>query len=1013
MKKTWLLLLVLFGVLPSGQAQYFGKNKVRYTPFDFRVLLSPHFELYHYLKDSSRAAEFLQSAEQWYTIHQAVFADTFHQPNPIILYNHHGDFQQTGAISGLIDVGTGGVTEGLKNRVIMPLMFTRQETEHVLGHELVHAFQYHILKNEDSLSLQSIQNLPLWMVEGLAEYLSIGRIDPHTALWMRDTYMHDYFPTLDDLDRKPHIYFPYRYGQSFWALLAGLWGDEIIRPFFVYTARYGLDAALKDLLSTDRQAFSKLWKEYYHEYYASIGLKQGQKPVGDTLLRDKHPGKMQLSPSLSPDGRYLAYLSERDLLSIDLFLVDMQSGRVVRRLLSTDKEGHIDALSYLETAGSWSPDGQQLAFVAYIKGKPQPIIIDVQSGKIKTRIALQEVEAANHPAWSPDGRFLALSGLRQGQSDLYVYDLQNKELRQLTHDAAAQIQPAWSPDGRLLVFATDAVALQKGYAKANLNIGIYDVESGKIHQLDFFAGADNVNPLFTPDGRSILFLSDRDGFRNLYCYHIASGRIEQLTHLPTGITGVTALSPAITIDSQGQLVYIYYENKSYRLYRAHMSDFTAQEVSPSAVDLTAATLAPVFVNKSKIVNRLIARLAVPLPADSLHAQPLRRRFQLGYIGNTGIGIGTSRWGTGVAGGVVMLFSDILGDHQLFASLGLNGTLLDAGASVFYLNQRRRLNWGVQISHIPYRFGNVSIFADTLAVVVNGQKSLLPVDVVQYDLGRLFEEKIGGLLAYPLSRSLRWEAGISYARYHYNLQRFKTYYYFGQAIAQSKEQVKTPPGFQLYSGYLAYVGDNSFYGLASPARGWRYRFEWGFNAGEFEYQSALLDYRRYWFVRPLTFAIRAYHLGRYGGNNQSIPPLYLGFPGLVRGYDNIAYQNYLSGSSNYAASIDNLYGSRLAVFNAEWRIPLLGPRSYALLGSNFLPAELNFFFDGGMAWNEGSRWTIDEKEASQKRARVPVWSTGISIRFALFGQIVLEPYYAFALQRNDITGTFGFNLLPAW
>ncbi|WP_038032863.1 eIF2A-related protein [Thermonema rossianum] len=1013
MKKWLFVWVVVAGFALPSQAQYFGKNKVRYTPFHFRVLQSPHFELYHYLQDSSRAADFLQSAEQWYAIHQMVFADTFHTPNPVILYSHHGDFQQTGAISGLIDVGTGGVTEGLKNRVVMPLMFTRQETEHVLGHELVHAFQYHILKNEDSLSLQSIQNLPLWMVEGLAEYLSLGRIDPHTALWMRDTYIHDYFPTLDDLDRKPHIYFPYRYGQSFWALIAGLWGDEIIRPFFVYTARYGLDAALQDLLSTDRQAFSKLWKEYYHEYYASIRLKEMHGAMGDSVLRDKRPGRMQLSPSLSPDGRYMAYLSERDLFSIDLFLVDMQSGKVIRRLLSTDKEGHIDALSYLETAGSWSPDGRLLAFVVYVKGKPQPVIIDVQSGKIKEQLFLKDVEAVNHPAWSPDGRLLAFSGLRQGQSDLYVYDFQTKEVRRLTNDRAAQIQPAWSPDGRQLVFATDAVALSKGYAHAGLNIGIYDMGSGSIRLLDFFPGADNVNPLFSPDGQSILFLSNRDGFRNLYCYEIVSGNLEQLTQLPTGITGVTALSPAITIDRQGQVVYVYYENKGYRLYRASLDDFPRKAVNPEAVDFTAATLAPVFVNKSRVVSRLIARHAVQLPADSLHAKPLQRRFQLSYIGNTGIGISTSRWGTGVAGGVVMLFSDILGDHHVFASLGLNGDILDAGGSVFYLNQSRRLNWGIQLSHIPYRFGSVGIFGDTLAVSVNGQNSLLPVDVVQYDLGRLFEEKIGGLLAYPLSRSLRWEAGLSYARYHYNIQRFRTYYYFGQPIAQSKENIDAPPGFNLYSGYLAYVGDNSFYGLASPARGWRYRFEWGFNAGEFEYQSALLDYRRYWFVRPFTFALRAYHLGRYGGDSERITPLYLGFPGLVHGYDNIAYQNYLQGSSNYAASVENLYGSRLAVVNAEWRIPLLGPRSFALIGSNFLPAELNLFFDGGIAWNEGNRWVGKEEEVQQAGDRVPVWSTGISIRFALFGQIVLEPYYAFALQRSDITGTFGFNLLPAW
>ena len=84
-------------------------------------------------------------------------------------------------------------------------------------------------------------NLPLWMIEGLAEYLSIGGIDSHTAMWMRDAVMRDDVPSLKDL-RNPQ-YFPYRYGQAFWAFLTGLKGDDIIQPFFVATARAGLDVA--------------------------------------------------------------------------------------------------------------------------------------------------------------------------------------------------------------------------------------------------------------------------------------------------------------------------------------------------------------------------------------------------------------------------------------------------------------------------------------------------------------------------------------------------------------------------------------------------------------------------------------------------------------------------------------------------------------------------------------------------------------------------------------------------
>jgi hypothetical protein len=78
---------------------------------------------------------------------------------------------------------------------------TNQQTNHVLGHELVHAFQYHMVIEGDSTSMRNLQNLPLWMVEGLAEYLSIGRVDAHTAMWMRDAVKNDGLPKkLRDLD---------------------------------------------------------------------------------------------------------------------------------------------------------------------------------------------------------------------------------------------------------------------------------------------------------------------------------------------------------------------------------------------------------------------------------------------------------------------------------------------------------------------------------------------------------------------------------------------------------------------------------------------------------------------------------------------------------------------------------------------------------------------------------------------------------------------------------------------
>jgi len=240
-KYSWILIcavsLLLFA--PAAKAQYFGQNKVRYKNLKFKVYKTPHFEIYYYMKNDSMIKRFAQESELWYTVHQQVFRDTFRNPNPIILYANHPDFQQTTAIDGEIDVGTGGITEGLKNRVVMPVMENNEMTRHVIGHELVHAFQYHALLGHEDTNYDNINNLPLWMIEGMAEYLSLGKRDSYTAMWMRDAYLNHDIPTVRDLTES-NKYFPYRYGEAFWSFIGSTYGDTIITPFFKNTARFGL-----------------------------------------------------------------------------------------------------------------------------------------------------------------------------------------------------------------------------------------------------------------------------------------------------------------------------------------------------------------------------------------------------------------------------------------------------------------------------------------------------------------------------------------------------------------------------------------------------------------------------------------------------------------------------------------------------------------------------------------------------------------------------------------------------
>ena len=215
-----------------AEAQYFGRNKVQYKDFKFEVLKTDHFDIYFYEDERESAARVGRMAERWYARLSSIFEHEMKTRQPLVLYASHPDFEQTNVIGGMIGEGTGGVTEGLKRRVVLPLAGTLAETDHVLGHELVHAFQYDISANRarGGYSGGGIEALPLWFVEGLAEYLSIGPVDPHTAMWLRDATRKEELPQIKDLANGE--YFPYRWGQAVWAYMGGKYGDDLVGQIF-------------------------------------------------------------------------------------------------------------------------------------------------------------------------------------------------------------------------------------------------------------------------------------------------------------------------------------------------------------------------------------------------------------------------------------------------------------------------------------------------------------------------------------------------------------------------------------------------------------------------------------------------------------------------------------------------------------------------------------------------------------------------------------------------------------
>ena len=1002
------------------EAQYFGRNKVQYQTFDFRVLSTQHYDLHYYPAESLATYDASRMAERWYGRLSRIMRQNFNK-KPLVFYADHPDFEQTNVIGGFIDQSTGGVTESLRDRVVMPFTGVYAENDHVLGHEMVHVFQYDIASSPTSGGYQGLSQLPLWLIEGMAEYLSVGRQDPHTAMWMRDAALRNDLPSIKKLTTDPR-YFPYRYGQALWAYIGGKWGDQTVSDVYRASLRGGWDAALRRVIGISSDSLSKEWLSSIRAAY--LPLMAGRtKPeeVGQPLIGNrKEPGEMNVAPALSPDGKWVAFFARRGLFTVDLFVADANTGEVVKKLTGPNADPHFDALSFINASGSWSPDARKLAFISFQQGDNRITIFDVNSRNEERSIGIKGVGAINDAAWSPDGNSIAISGMAGGISDLYLIDVRSGDVRQLTKDRYAELHPAWSPDGRTLAFATDRgpgtdfETLRYG----EMNLALMDMTTGNVRPLDIFPGAKHINPQYSPDGRQLYFVSDREGFSDIYRLDLSNNQVFQVTRAATGISGITATSPGLSVARQtGRLVFSVFDNGGNVLHALSAEQAQGTPVPSGAPNALAAAgiLTPVDAAATSMVQAYLADATTALPpVTATPPKGYRPKLTLAYLGAPTVGVGVSNqsYGNGIAGSVSAGFSDMLETREVGAALAAQGTFKDIGGQVYYKSTKSRWNWLTGFSHVPYLTG----FQSVSQTSVNGT----PAYQVDQILQRVFVDNAAFTTQYPFSQTRRIEFTASYNHYGYDNET-QSYFYLpnGTFIGQERNNIEAPPGLSFGLGSIALVGDYSYFGFASPVAGGRYRFEVSPAIGQINFTTLLGDYRRYFFFQPVTFAMRGLYYGRFGkdaNDRQRLSPLYLGQETLIRGYDVNDFDAsectpVAGGTGSECPEFDRLLGSKLGVANFEMRVPLFGVRQFGLINFPYLPTEIAPFFDAGVAWEKGDSPEFTFSRNSTKR--VPVFSTGISARMNVLGYLVFEAYYAYPFQRPEKGAHFGFVLSPGW
>ncbi|MBN1307770.1 MAG: PD40 domain-containing protein [Chitinispirillaceae bacterium] len=597
--RHWAVLILLIGY---GLCAGFGKNKVQYIPLTWSALKSPHFNLHFHQGEKTLTEIAPFWIERAYLSLQKQFQFNQKERIAIVIYGTPNLFTQTNIITEIIPEEVGGFTELLKNRIAIPFNGSYNDFRHVLHHELVHAFMFGMLFDQFGSNLFSGNlQLPLWFMEGSAEYLS-SKWDAEADMFMIDQALNSSIPLPGaGLDG----YLAYKGGQSFLFFLESSRGDSLFQRFLIeFKKSKRVETALK---TTYRKPVEELGKEWVSElrrlYWPEIGCRidpaSHAEPVTRHLETRDH---FNLRPRISPDGGRIAFFSDRrDYTRI---LITDPKGKIIHEIGQNGYGGYFESFHPFRSGMCWAPDGKRLAFITKSGESDELRIVDIERKRLRRRIRTRQ-KAISSPDWSHDGSLLVFSGIDNGRSDLFLYDLTRDSLRQLTRSVACESDPRFSPNRKFIIFSIEDTSgrLPDGrspYGPQPSDLAVFDLESNSIRRFPATPWSEK-QPCFSPDGRQILFISNRNGIDNCYVAPFDSlGKAHPLTNYTGGCS-----NPDWAAESD-RMVFSLFNKQGWDIWlmKEPLKKISSDSLAPTRWVASFSDTAAVFFKK------------VALPADS-------------------------------------------------------------------------------------------------------------------------------------------------------------------------------------------------------------------------------------------------------------------------------------------------------------------------------------------------------------------------------------------------------------
>ena len=937
----------------SQSQYYFGRNKVQYNNFTWYILKTEHFDIYFYPEMEELAGIGAAWAEETYSFLEDKFNHNINRRIPLIFYSNPTHFQQTNTIPYILPEGVGGFFEFIKGRVVVPANGSIPDFKRVIRHELIHVFthsyHYRILKDHRKTHFPA---LPLWYIEGLAEYWSAGW-DDKAEMFIKDAVLNGYLVPLMQMFRIYGSFLMYKEGQGILNYIAEIYGEEKIIQLIENTWKEeNFSNVMKLTIGLTYKDFDREWLYYLKKKHFPL-LAENDFP--EMVARKITLNGINTKPSFfNKNGtQYISFVSNRSGYS------NIYQMPIPEKLLK--KEKNVDVVIKGERTADYESfhilnskiDVNENGILAFVSksGKSDVInIYNITKEKKLNCFKFKNIIALFSPSWSPDNKKLVFTGIDfSGRSDIYQLDISTGIKKRLTNDFYDDRDPVWDKDGKFIYFSSDRTNLNKiNY----YNIFAYNLDNAELSYVTF-GNHNDFTPAVSMDNRYLAFTSDRDGAYNIWLIENPDKFSPPILAHNTSSNSFLNLMPAFSLQKKqiqarkitnfttgahdpewtddNKIIYTAFEKFSFQI---HLLENIADKYdSANVVERDSLKIKTSLEKKPKIISKSVISTVRYKPKFNLDVAQSAIMQDPMY---------------GTAGGAQLAMSDMLGNYQyhflVFNNAQTKSEFLESfNVAVSRLDLSHRTNYAVGLYHFAGRYFN------------------------WYE-GFFYERRYGGFgsVSYPLSVFKRIEGSINFRH------SYKEWY--GRGSGRNA---------LLLSNFFGFVKDNSLWGPTGPLDGERINITIGnttdIRHSNVNFYTVIFDARKYFRLsRRTTFALRA--MTRYNHGKEALR-FYMGGSWDLRGYKRWS-----------------LWGKKIFLINNELRFPFIDRFiiNFPFGGMGFSAIRGASFIDFGNAWDDELNSVLG--------------SAGFGIRFRLGGFLVLRYDFGKKFTLTDTEDLFNKNNL---